>query len=93
MLLDKNKSCLLVVDVQTKLTSQVNNAKHMIQRCEWLMRLASELDVPVLACEQYPKGLGYTIEPLRSLLPMHLPFHPDLLQSGFGIMVMAPQKF
>ncbi len=72
MLLDKNKSCLLVVDVQEKLASQVINAKHMIQRCEWLMRLASELDVPVLACEQYPKGLGYTIEPLRSLLPMHV---------------------
>jgi nicotinamidase-related amidase len=72
MLLDKEKSCLVVMDVQEKLTPKVINAKNMLGRCEWLMRLASELDVPVLVCEQYPKGLGYTIEPLRSLLPMHV---------------------
>lgn len=72
MLLDKDKSSLLVVDVQEKLASKVVNAKHMIERCEWMMRLACELDVPVLVCEQYPKGLGYTVEPLRSLLPLHV---------------------
>jgi nicotinamidase-related amidase len=72
MLLDKDKSCLLVIDVQEKLTPKVINARHMLEKCEWLMRLASELDVPVLVCEQYPKGLGYTVEPLRSLLPMHV---------------------
>ncbi|HBB53520.1 MAG TPA: hydrolase [Legionellales bacterium] len=72
MLLDKDKSCLVVVDVQEKLTPKVIHAKSMVNRCEWLMRLASELDVPVLVCEQYPKGLGYTIEPLRGLLPMHV---------------------
>jgi nicotinamidase-related amidase len=72
MLLDKEKSCLVVMDVQEKLTPKVINAKAMLSRCEWLMRLASELDVPVLVCEQYPKGLGYTIEPLRGLLPMHV---------------------
>lgn len=72
MLLDKDKSSLLVVDIQEKLASKVVNAKYMIEQCEWLMRLACELDVPVLVCEQYPKGLGYTVEPLRSLLPMHV---------------------
>lgn len=72
MLMDKDKSCLIVVDIQEKLASQVNHAKKMIHQCDWLMRLASELDVPVLVAEQYPKGLGYTVEPLRSLLPAHV---------------------
>jgi hypothetical protein len=71
MLLEKDKSCLIVVDVQEKLAHAVVNSKHIIERCEWLMRLASELDVPVLVCEQYPKGLGYTVEPIKSLLPHH----------------------
>lgn len=71
MLLDKDKSCLIVIDVQEKLAPAVVHSKHLLERCEWLMRLATELDVPVLVCEQYPKGLGYTTEPLRSLLPHH----------------------
>lgn len=72
MLLNKDQSCLIVVDVQEKLTPKVMQAKHMVSRCEWLMRLSSELDVPVLICEQYPKGLGYTVEPLKTWLPMHM---------------------
>lgn len=71
MLLDKDKSCLLIIDIQEKLTPKIHNVKNLIHRCEWLMRLASEMDVPVLICEQYPKGLGFTIEPLRAHLPMH----------------------
>ncbi len=71
MLLDKDKSCLVVMDIQEKLTSAVLNPKHMLERCEWLMRLASELDVPTLVCEQYPKGLGFTVEPIRGLMPHH----------------------
>jgi hypothetical protein len=59
------------MDIQEKLTHAVINPKHMLERCEWLMRLASELDVPILVCEQYPKGLGYTVEPIKSLLPHH----------------------
>ena len=72
MLLDKEKSCLLVIDIQEKLTPKVVHAKTLVEKANWLMRLASELDVPVLVCEQYPKGLGYTIAPLKDLLPMHL---------------------
>jgi nicotinamidase-related amidase len=72
MLLDKEKSCLVVVDIQEKLTPKVVHAKTLVEKANWLMRLASELDVPVLVCEQYPKGLGYTIAPLKDLLPMHL---------------------
>jgi nicotinamidase-related amidase len=71
MLLDKDKSCLLLIDIQEKLTPKVKNHHELIQQCEWLLRLASEMDVPVLVCEQYPKGLGQTIEPLRSQIPVH----------------------
>jgi nicotinamidase-related amidase len=72
MLLAKEKSCLVIVDIQEKLTPKVVHAKTLVEKANWLMRLASELDVPVLVCEQYPKGLGYTISPLKDLLPMHL---------------------
>jgi len=69
MLLQKGKSCLLLVDVQEKLTPLVMNADGLVATCRWLMRLASELDVPLLVSEHYRKGLGQTIEPLRKLMP------------------------
>lgn len=69
MLLQKEKSCLLLIDVQEKLTPHVMNAESLITNCQWLMHLASELDVPLLVSEQYRKGLGQTIEPLRKLMP------------------------
>lgn len=69
MLLQKEKSCLIVIDVQEKLTPYVCHVERLITSCQWLMRLASELDVPLLVTEQYVQGLGPTIEPLRKLMP------------------------
>ncbi len=69
MLLQKEKSCLVIIDVQEKLAPHVSHVDNLITNCQWLMRLASELDVPVLVTEQYVEGLGPTIEPLRKLMP------------------------
>jgi nicotinamidase-related amidase len=67
MLLDKNESCLLIVDVQEKLTPHVLESEFLVERCQWLMKLAYDLDVPVLMSEQYPQGLGCTVKPLSDL--------------------------
>lgn len=65
MLLNQQDSALLLVDVQQKLVPYVLNHKEMSDRCEWLLKLALKLNVPILASEQYPKGLGTTIEQLK----------------------------
>jgi nicotinamidase-related amidase len=66
MLLNKEDSLLLLVDVQKKLIPYVLNHEALITRCEWLLKLANKLGVPILASEQYPKGLGSTSESLSS---------------------------
>ncbi|MBA2710420.1 MAG: hydrolase [Tatlockia sp.] len=68
MLLERSKSCLLLIDVQEKLMPLVINSEAVLQRCEWLIRLAKDLNVPLLVSEQYPQGLGTTVKPLRSLI-------------------------
>ncbi|OGV50747.1 MAG: hydrolase [Legionellales bacterium RIFCSPHIGHO2_12_FULL_42_9] len=65
MLLRKEDSCLVLIDVQEKLTPYVQSCEKLVARCEWMLRLAVELDVPQLISEQYPSGLGVTVEPLR----------------------------
>lgn len=66
MLLNKEDSLLLLVDVQQKLIPFVLNNDALIARCEWLLKLAKKLGVPILASEQYPKGIGTTVESLKS---------------------------
>jgi len=65
MLLTLQKSCLLIVDVQEKLTPSILNHQTLIENCEWLIRLARELGVPIHVSEQYPQGLGKTVMPLQ----------------------------
>ncbi len=69
MLLNRDTSALLLVDVQEKLTPHVLNSDGVVLRCQWLIRLAMELAVPLVVSEQYPKGLGHTVALLRDLMP------------------------
>lgn len=73
MLLDRDKSSLLVIDVQEKLTPLVLNADALIARCGWVIRLANDLQVPVVLSEQYPRGLGRTVTPLLTDLEKNSP--------------------
>ena len=67
MLMNKKSGALVLIDIQEKLTPHVMHAEKLVARCEWLIRLCHELTVPVIVCEQYPSGLGKTVEPLRTL--------------------------
>lgn len=67
MLMDAKSSCLLVVDIQEKLTPLVMNNNSLVEQAYWLMSLGHELNIPILVTEQYPKGLGPTVERLRNL--------------------------
>ena len=66
MLLSRKKSGFLLVDVQEKLTPHVLNSEALVNSCQWLIRLANDLDVPMVVSEQYPSGLGKTVEPLQA---------------------------
>ena len=66
MLLSQENCYLLIVDVQEKLVPLVQNSESLIANCHWLMRLARELDIPVIVSEQYPRGLGKSVEAIRT---------------------------
>lgn len=68
MLIDRNNSALLVIDVQERLLGPVHESAALVRNCEWLVKLAQLLDVPVIASEQYPQGLGATTAALQALL-------------------------
>jgi nicotinamidase-related amidase len=69
MLIDINRSCLLVIDIQEKLIRAVDECETVIANSAWLIKIATRLGVPLLASEQYPQGLGQTVPALRQLMP------------------------
>ncbi len=47
----------------------VHDADRAVANGAWLIRIAQRLNVPVLASEQYPRGLGHAVAAIRELLP------------------------
>lgn len=71
MLSDKNNSVLVIVDVQTKLAAGMakDEIESVIRSSQILLQAAALLDIPVLATEQYPKGLGQTLKDVSQYFP------------------------
>ncbi|MBL8470311.1 MAG: hydrolase [Rhodocyclaceae bacterium] len=69
MLMDRNQSLLLLIDLQERLLPHIDDWQRVLDNSIWLLQVAQKLGVPVLASEQYPKGLGHTHAELAALLP------------------------
>jgi isochorismate hydrolase len=68
MKIDRNQAVLVIIDIQEKLMPVIDNAAGVILNIERLLRGCHVLGVPVLLTEQYVKGLGPTVEPIRRAL-------------------------
>lgn len=64
---------LLIIDVQDKLLAKMPSAATLVREVSFLIDVAKTLGVPVLATEQYPKGLGPTHAEIGRRLPPNLP--------------------
>jgi len=61
-LLDASRSRLLIVDLQQKLVPVITDCEWITRSVGLLLRVAELTNVPVCISEQYPNGLGPTIE-------------------------------
>jgi nicotinamidase-related amidase len=67
--LDISKAGLVVVDVQEAFRAVVKDLGPMALRITKIIRGFQLLDRRVIVTEQYPKGLGRTVEEITSVLP------------------------
>jgi len=70
-LCNADNSCLVVIDIQTRLTSvmPVKVLARLKRNINILLQSAETLSIPVLSTEQYPEGLGPTEPEIVELLP------------------------
>ncbi len=66
-MLNVDNSVLLVVDIQERLVNMLEKDTIVAKSCA-LVNAARILGVETIVSEQYPKGLGSTIEPLKTAL-------------------------
>ena len=68
-ILNIEDSVVMIIDVQEKLLNAVFNKASLEKKATTLANTAKILGIPVIVTEQYPKGLGATVETLREVLP------------------------
>lgn len=61
-MLERSSTALLVIDYQEKLLPKINAGDAVTAQAIKLIRFAREMDLPLFWTEQYPKGLGPTVE-------------------------------
>ena len=71
-LLERERTALLVIDVQERINAAMADQSHLV-RTEVMVEACRGLEIPVLASEQYPQGLGPTVH----LLAISLHYKTD----------------
>ncbi len=66
--LDVDRAMLLVIDLQDKLLPFIRHKDRVLAAGRKLLEATSVFGLPVLATEQYPKGIGSTDETIRRCL-------------------------
>ena len=70
----KEKSLLLVIDIQERLVPAMKYGERVVDNTKVLISAANELDMPIMVTEQYPKGLGQTVPKIAKGLKDFLKF-------------------
>ncbi len=67
-ILKEDNSFLVIIDIQQRLLSAMpeHRGKAMVSQAAILGQVADQLNIPIVVTEQYPKGLGETVEVLQA---------------------------
>ncbi|MCK4758214.1 MAG: hydrolase [Thermoplasmata archaeon] len=71
--IDREKLALVIIDIQDKLFHNIHDGESMKDNVIKLIEFSKIMGIPIILSEQYPKGLGQTIEEIRAALPSYDP--------------------
>lgn len=81
-IIDKNTTAFIQIDIQEKFKPAIYKMDEVISNAKILVESSQALNVPIVVTEQYPKGLGKTVEEI--ILPENTPIIEKLHFSCFG---------
>jgi nicotinamidase-related amidase len=83
-ILDRARSALVVVDVQEGYRGHTVEHERMVRGVRTLVEAAKLMQVPILATEQYPKGIGHTQTEVAEGFPAGTPIIEKMSMSCCG---------
>lgn len=66
MLMNRDKSVLLIVDVQERLAPAIHDGERVAANCAWLAEVAQRVGVPVVVTEHFPDKIGATLASVKA---------------------------
>ena len=61
------EDCLIIaVDIQEKLVNMLNDGNQLVKEAQKVLKAGDILNLPIIITEQYPKGLGDSVEEIKS---------------------------
>lgn len=74
MAIAREQTAIVMIDVQERLfpVMDADHREEVMRNLKILAAVARRLSVPMLVTEQYPKGLGHTLQELKEVLPTAL---------------------
>jgi len=75
-LINAEETLIIITDIQEKLVKAMDEdvVKEVIKNNLILIETAKIFNIPIILTEQYPKGLGQTVEEIKKALPSYEPF-------------------
>jgi nicotinamidase-related amidase len=67
MLMNREKSVLLIIDMQEKLAPAIHDSQRIVESCVWLAQVAARVGVPVVVTEHFPDKIGHTLPALKAV--------------------------
>ncbi len=71
-MLNAADTVLIIIDLQEKLMNAMPHKERVYKYTNILIKTAQELGMPIMVTEQYPKGLGITVDEIKNCLSEHL---------------------
>jgi nicotinamidase-related amidase len=71
--LDKDDTALVIIDIQERLAAIMKQREAVVNNCLHLVEIAKIMNIPIVVTEQYPKGLGRTVEEIVKAVPDYKP--------------------
>lgn len=76
-MLEIEKCCLVVIDVQGKLAELMYQKESLLKNIQVLIKAAKILDIPIIWLQQVPKALGETVSEIAELLKEDEPINKN----------------
>ncbi len=74
-ILNTDDTAILIIDIQEKLLNAIFNKDIVAKKSEILVKAANILSIPTFVTEQYPQGLGSTVDSIKFNLSVDTKFY------------------